>query len=140
MEKQNAIDGLEISNLPVYTLPYNIESSSNIVWDTIGKPTDKELEDAIQKQGDDTFSDKKFKELLLAEQKNRQTVLEIFNYELMPIISKNPVKLESFSQLEDLVKSNKIRVETLKVYIKTLLTNIPCSLFCIIKKLEKENQ
>lgn len=138
MEKLNGINDLVISELEVCTLPYNIESDSNKVWDTIGKLSDKELEDAIEKEYNMEHG-KFFKELLLSEQKYRKIALDTFQNEVLSLIFRHPQKLESLFQLEDLVKKYSIDVTTLKMYIKTLISQIPCNLFCVVKKLEKES-
>ena len=139
MDKPEAPILTVIPKFERFRLPYNIEDDSNIEWETVGKLSDKELEEAIQKEYDvNEEIEKHFKDFLLAEKENREKAMIKFRYDLMPMIFKNPMKLESFFQLEDLVKNNKISVETLKVYTKSFLTQIPCSLFCIIKKLEKE--
>lgn len=123
----------------IYALPYYIESDSNVVWDTIGKLTDEELEEAIQKEYDtDDERQRYLKELLKEEQKYRIIALNTFRNEVLSLIFKNPPKLESLFQLEDLFKKYSIDVITFKMYIKTLITQIPCNLFCIVKKMEKD--
>nr|DAU85998.1 MAG TPA: hypothetical protein [Caudoviricetes sp.] len=138
MEELNTLETL-IPKGRIYALPYNIESDSNVVWDTIGKLTDEELEDAIQKEYEvDDERYKYLKELLKEEQKYRIIALDTFQQEVLSLIFKNPPKLESLFQLEDLFKKHSIDVITLKMYIKTLISQIPCNLFCIVKRLEKE--
>lgn len=137
MEKLNGIKDLVISELEVYTLPYNIENDSNKVWDTIGKLSDEELEEAIQKEYNMKYGEK-FKELLISERKYRKIALDTFQHEVLTLIFKNTPKLESLFQLEDLFKKYSIDIITFKMYIKTLISQIPCNLFCIVKKLEKE--
>ncbi len=138
MEKLNTLETI-IPKGRIYALPYNIESDSNVVWDTIGKLTDEELEDAIQKEYDVEDERKNYlKELLKEEQKYRIIALDTFQHEVLSLIFKNPPKLESLFQLEDIFKKYSIDVITLKMYIKTLISQIPCNLFCIVKRLEKE--
>lgn len=138
MEELNTLETI-IPKGRIYALPYNIESDSNVVWDTIGKLTDEELEDAIQKEYDvDDERYKYLKELLKEEQKYRLIALDTFQHEVLSLIFKNPPKLESLFQLEDLIEKHSIDVITLKMYIKTLISQIPCNLFCIVKRLEKE--
>ena len=138
MEKLNTLETI-IPKGRIYALPYNIESDSNVVWDTIGKLTDEELEDAIQKEYDVEDERKNYlKELLKEEQKYRIIALDTFQHEVLSLIFKNPPKLESLFQLEDIFKKYSIDVITLKMYIKTLISQTPCNLFCIVKRLEKE--
>lgn len=138
MEELNTLETI-IPKLGIYRLPYNIESNSNVVWDTIGKLTDEELEDAIQKEYEiDDERQKYLKELLKEEQKYRIIALDTFQHEVLSLIFKNPPKLESLFQLEDLFKKYSINIITFKMYIKTLISQIPCSLFCLVKKMEKE--
>ena len=137
MEKLNTLETI-IPKGRIYALPYNIESDSNVVWDTIGKLTDEELEDAIQKEYDiDNDRQSYLKELLKEEQKYRLIALDTFRHEVLSLIFKNPPKLESLFQLEDIFKKYSIDVITLKMYIKTLISQIPCNLFCIVKRMEK---
>lgn len=138
MEELNTLETI-IPKGRIYALPYNIESDSNVVWDTIGKLTDEELEEAIQKEYDIEDDQQSYlKELLKEEQKYRIIALDIFQHEVLSLIFKNPPKLESLCQLEDIFKKYSIGVITLKMYIKTLISQIPCNLFCIVKKMEKE--
>lgn len=138
MEELNTLETL-IPKGRIYALPYNIESDSNVVWDTIGKLSDEELEDAIQKEYDvDDERHKYLKELLKEEQKYRLIALDTFRHEVLSLMFKNPPKLDSLFQLEDLFKKHSIDVITLKMYIKTLISQIPCNLFCMVKRLEKE--
>jgi hypothetical protein len=137
MEELNTLETI-IPKGRIYALPYNIESDSNVVWDTIGKLTDEELEDAIQKEYDvDDERYKYLKELLKEEQKYRIIALDTFQHEVLSLIFKNPPKLDSLFQLEDLIEKHSIDVITLKMYIKTLISQIPCNLFCMVKKMEK---
>ena len=137
MEKLNTLETI-IPKGRIYALPYNIESDSNVVWDTIGKLTDEELENAIQKEYDiDNDRQSYLKELLKEEQKYRLIALDTFRHEVLSLIFKNPPKLESLFQLEDIFKKYSIDVITLKMYIKTLISQIPCNLFCIVKRMEK---
>lgn len=138
MEKLNTLETI-IPKGRIYALPYNIESDSNVVWDTIGKLTDEELEEAIQKEYDIEDERKNYlKELLKEEQKYRIIALDTFQQEVLSLIFKNPPKLESLFQLEDIFKKYSIDIITFKMYIKTLISQIPCNLFCIVKRLEKE--
>lgn len=138
MEELNTLETI-IPKGRIYALPYNIESDSNVVWDTIGKLSDEELEEAIQKEYDVEDERKNYlKELLKEEQKYRIIALDTFQHEVLSLIFKNPPKLESLFQLEDIMKKYSIDVITLKMYIKTLISQIPCNLFCIVKRLEKE--
>jgi hypothetical protein len=138
MEELNTLETI-IPKGRIYALPYNIESDSNVVWDTIGKLTDEELEDAIQKEYDvDDERYKYLKELLKEEQKYRLIALDTFRHEVLSLIFKNPPKLDSLFQLEDLFKKHSIDIITFKMYIKTLISQIPCNLFCIVKKMEKD--
>lgn len=138
MEELNTLETI-IPKGRIYALPYNIESDSNVVWDTIGKLTDEELEEAIQKEYDIEDDRQSYlKELLKEEQKYRIIALDTFRHEVLSLIFKNPPKLESLFQLEDLFKKHSIDIITFKMYIKTLISQIPCNLFCIVKKLEEE--
>lgn len=138
MEELNTLETI-IPKGRIYALPYNIESDSNVVWDTVGKLTDEELEEAIQKEYDVEDERKNYlKELLKEEQKYRIITLDTFRHKVLSLIFKNPPKLESLFQLEDIFKKYSIGVITLKMYIKTLISQIPCNLFCIVKKMEKE--
>lgn len=138
MEEPNTLETI-IPKGRIYALPYNIESDSNVVWDTVGKLTDEELEEAIQKEYDIEDERKNYlKELLKEEQKYRIITLDIFQNKVLSLIFKNPPKLESLCQLEDIFKKYSIGVITLKMYIKTLISQIPCNLFCIVKKMEKD--
>nr|DAR18525.1 MAG TPA: hypothetical protein [Caudoviricetes sp.] len=137
MEELNTLETI-IPKGRIYALPYNIESDSNVVWDTIGKLTDEELEESIQKEHDVEDERKNYlKELLKEEQKYRIIALDTFQHEVLSLIFKNPPKLDSLFQLEDLIEKHSINVVTFKMYIKTLISQIPCNLFCMVKKMEK---
>lgn len=139
MEKPNAPILSIIPRFEIFRLPFNIENDSNVVWETIGKLTDEELEEAIQKEYDIEDERKNYlKELLKEEQKYRIIALDTFRHEVLSLIFRNPPKLESLFQLEDIMKKHSIDVITLKMYIKTLISQIPCNLFCIVKKMEKD--
>ena len=140
MEELNTLETIVPKlGIRIYRLPYYIEDNSNVVWDTIGKLTDEELEDAIQKEYEvDDERYKYLKEFLKEEQKYRLIALDTFRHEVLSLIFKNPPKLDSLFQLEDLFKKHSIDIITFKMYIKTLISQIPCNLFCIVKRLEKE--